>query len=365
MDLLHDEYAAKLPCFLIYQQATREIDNFVELTRLTYMVTNEQLTLKPKASLVDGPEITRYHGQFISHSDADDAVKKADLFGWVDFSQYSGLSGLPVEDVERQAREGRLGRIRKHPKTKQELVIWPPSAQLRTDELLPAPGDEPQFVLTVTLSGTVPVNLKALGEGEEGAHNRLNLLLKLVHQLGDPERVMDQAHSALDTGGFLQHWIAFEVFLKSTVVHMLRKHPEKLKRRRGGSRVEVGEILTWTDNFSSSMKQFQDNLIEHELAAIQAEQGSVHGAIRYLKDNFSFSADPYEAPYTHNREERRTSYAQLRHLRDLRNTIIHEGDQTAGADSIELVEYDEAVLVLKTVALHIADLIISDEYKLR
>ncbi|HEX5115953.1 MAG TPA: hypothetical protein VFW65_12215 [Pseudonocardiaceae bacterium] len=365
MDLLHDEYATKLPCFLVYQQATREIDHFVELTRLTYLVTNEQLTLNPKASLVDGPDIPHDPGQFISHSDADDTVAKADLFGWVSFSQYSSLGGLPVEDVEGQAREGRLGRVRQHPKTKQDLVIWPPSAQLQPDERLPTPGDEPRMVVTVTLSGTAPLDTKALGDGEEGARNRLNLLLKLVHQLGDPDSVIGQAHSALDTGGFLQHWIAFEVFLKSTVIHMLRKHPEKLKRRRGGSKIDVEEILTWTDNFSSSMKQFQDNLIEHELAAMQAEQGSVHGAIRYLKDNFSFAADPYEAPYTHDHEERRTSYKKLRNLKDLRNTLVHEGDQTETDDSVEPVDYDEAVLVLKTIAYHIADMIISDEYNLR
>lgn len=365
MDLRRDEYAAGLPCFLVYQQATRQIEHFVELTRLAYLVTDEQLVLNPKGSLVDGPDIPLDPDGFSSHADADDTVEQAGLFGWVGFTEYSELSGLPVEDVERQAGEGRLGRVRPCPKTKRSLVIWPLSEQLRSDEDLPAPGDEPRIVITVHRRGTALVDVAALGDGEEGARNRMNLLLRLVHQLGDPDEVMEQAHNELEVGGFLQHWTAFEVFLKSTVIHMLRKHPEKLKRRRGGAKIDLEEILAWTDNFSSSMKKFQDSLIEHELATIQAEQGSIHGAIRYLKDNFSFVVDPYEAPCTHDNEERRTSYGKLKRLKDLRNTLVHEGDQVAAEDGVAYFDYREAVIVLKTIAQHIADMIVSGEYQLR
>lgn len=60
-----------------------------------------------------------------------------------------------------------------------------------------------------------------------------------------------------------------------------------------------------------------------------------------------------------------TSYGKLRHIKDLRNTLVHEGDQTEADDNVEPVDYDEAVLVLKTIAYHIAGMIISDKYNLR
>jgi hypothetical protein len=187
----------------------------------------------------------------------------------------------------------------------------------------------------------------------------------LVHQLGDPEVVMQQADVALQTSGFLQHWIAFEVFLKATSHQMLRRHPERIRRRHGGAKFELDEILTWSNNFSSSMKQFQDSLIEHELVAVQADQGSVPGAIKYLKDNFSSESDPYEAPYTYDSEERRTSYMQLVQLKELRNALTHEGEQADDDDGVDNIEYEEAVLTMKSIAGHIANMIVSGEYSLR
>ena len=72
------------------------------------------------------------------------------------------------------------------------------------------------------------------------------------------------------------------------------------------------------------MGQLLEGLVGRELARTESSGESVHGLINYLKSQFRFQMDPYDAWYIYEGHEYKTSYQELMQLKQARNALIHD-----------------------------------------
>jgi hypothetical protein len=119
--------------------------------------------------------------------------------------------------------------------------------------------------------------------------------LQLAHTLGAPAQVAERAKEVLNRATLLLYWTALEVFLRSTVHEMIRRHPALLTSgKRGRETLTYREIATLSSDFTS-MEQLLEPLVARELDRTESSGESVHGLINYLKSRFRFKTDPYDA----------------------------------------------------------------------
>jgi hypothetical protein len=357
--------------YRIYMENQKYINNFSELTNLAYGLTLQLLFKYPRDKL---PKIRlpRPERNELSYSMAEGEAFSLELeCRWLTFSQYADKCNLDLEDVEREAADGRLGPVLKPPNREVDVIIWPPRMQTKPLSELPKPG---VAQVRVTFQARVPFELDL----EDDFDQVQNIFLTLAHSRGEPEAVVKRAAEILYRSCFILQWTIFEVFVRHTVQELIRRHPSKLAAGRRGKKCSVSydEVLEMTENLSS-VETLRDTLIQREVERLQSGGESVHGLINFLKSEFHFENDPYEAWYVLDGERYTTHYQDIIELKEVRNVLVHDGGippdsffetypTLSRRDSVAVIDeryYERAVLILSSVAYSIAKTIDKGAYK--
>ncbi|MEA2033146.1 MAG: hypothetical protein U9N41_06140 [Euryarchaeota archaeon] len=313
----------KFDPYRIYTQNQKNIEEFAALTGLSYDLTRQLLFKHPKDQL---PKISlpKPREEELSFSMADQEPTSVKLkCGWLSFSEYAEECNLALEQVEREASEGKFGLVLKHPKTGKDVVVWPPEMQSKPLSALPEPG---KYIMQTTIKGKAEAPLPLDPVDMDGFEQIQKSYLVLAHSLGKPSEVATHAEEMLNQSCFLLQWTIFEVFLRSTIQELIKRHPSKIASDSRGkkSTLNYEEILEMSSKFSS-VEDLRDSLIQREIERVQAGGESVHGLINFLKTEFRFKRDPYKAWYVLNGQRYITHYNDLIELKEVRNALIHDG----------------------------------------
>lgn len=313
----------KFDPYRIYTQNQKNIEEFAALTGLSYDLTRQLLFKHPKDQL---PKISlpKPREEELSFSMANQESTSVGLkCGWLSFSEYAEKCNLALEQVEREAGEGKFGLVLKHPKTGKDVVVWPPEMQSKPLSALPEPG---KYTMQITTKGKAEAPLPLDPADMDGFEQIQKSYLVLAHSLGKPGEVATHAEEMLNQSCFLLQWTIFEVFLRSTIQELIKRHPSKIASDSRGkkSALNYEEILEMSSKFSS-VEDLRDSLIQREIERMQAGGESVHGLINFLKSEFRFKRDPYEAWYVLNGQRYTTHYNDLIELKEVRNALIHDG----------------------------------------
>jgi hypothetical protein len=318
--------------YVAFKAGDEELARFMELTHLSYSLAQQLLFATPKASLprISLPTPPFAELSFGEHSTTPSSVEL--ISEWISLEEYAQRANAEMRDLTARAAQGELGPVEDEfaevPK-----YIWPPDYASRPREDLPEPGKK---------SFDVKVDVRAIGDlphydlkDPEAFDHAQQTYLRLAHALGDPDEIRSRAEAMLARAAFLVLWTNFEVFLRETVVEMLRRHPGLLVRgKRGRQTLEYAELFEMTEGFSSP-SEIQQVLIQREVERLRGGSESVHGLINFLKGQLHFKKDPYTAWYQWKGERRHASFDALLELKNLRNALVHEG-QPPTDSSLEL-----------------------------
>jgi len=357
-----EEVATRFKPYDDYIRAVKEIDEFVQFTGYSYILTQQLLARHQRAGTTL-PLRSAAKAETISYSSGDSATVVKFIRGWLPIESYAKREGLSAEEVEKQLGAGKLGPIRRNPATNTPMIIWPPECQELDPEELPEPGKH-MFEVTRTIAVTAARSLES--EFNAGKFDDIeNELLAHVHSLGGVDEVSDRVQAKLYRSAFLLQWTAFEVLIRQSAKALLLKHPRAIfSGKHSGKKMTRAEVF----DIASKSGEFRDiavSLIEDEISAIRG----VNDIINFLKETFRFKKDPYHSWYVYKDQRRETSYVRLAELRELRNALVHDLDAGQRASTIDNVDIDEsryqdARLMLRAIAFSIAKSVASDEYRL-
>lgn len=315
--------------YITFLENTERIEEFTDLSALSYGLA-QQLLFKHKKSSLKGVEIPDPGRDEISFSMGECRIRSIEVkFGWLTLPDYAEQCCLPLVDVERAAKAGKLGPVLKHPKDGNDIVIWPPEKQSDASDKLPEPGmKKVHIVLTADLH-TLPTLDPADAKRHEAIQRQY---LSLAHSLGTPREVGVRAKEMLNRSGFLLHWTAFEIFMRTTVQHLMFKHPHKIAAGTRGKKYSLNydELVTMSAKLKS-IDVLRNRLIEREIERLQSGAESVHGLIKFLKQEFHFQNDPYEAWYVLGGQFKVASYGSLMQVKGARNALLHTGGRVGRA----------------------------------
>jgi hypothetical protein len=292
---------------------------------------------------------------------------------WVSFEVYAEREKLSTEQVETTAGEGKLGPIRES-NTGSRLLLWPPKYHTADESEWPQVGMK-TFHVTTTLTAKAihtardPADMESFDSVQQE-------YLRLAHALGEPARVAERATELLNRSAFLLEWIAFEVFLRSTVHELVRRHPGSLASGKlGRENLTVEELMRLSAGLSD-IGTLRDNLVNRVIERREYGGESIHGLLNLLKSQFKFKSDPYEAWYVLRGERRNTSYNALVELKDTRNILVHDAGRVPpeflkahpavpirnGAIVVDREFYLRATLTLRSIAFSVAHTISAGDY---
>lgn len=323
-DIVEENFslAPKFFPYLIYRRNQDSIENFNRLTILAYGLSQQLLFKYPKDQL-GKLSLPEFKSKDLSYSMADREFAVKETAGWNSFSEYSRVSNLSLEQVEKLASQGKLGPVLRHPKTGKEVVFWPPEMQSKNLSELPKPGFwNVTIEEKITASALAKQDSEDLGNFEE---IQKNYLLQ-AHSLGEPSQISDRAEEMLYKSCFLLEWTIFEVFIRSTVLELMKRHPSKIGTGNKSSKLVMSyeEIIEMTSKHPSADGIRQD-LIQREIERMETGGESVQGLINFLKKEFRFKNDPYKAWYVMKGQRHTTHYNDLIEVKEVRNVLIHNG----------------------------------------
>jgi hypothetical protein len=351
-----------------------QINEFALLTGLSYGLAQQLLFKFPRSELPQ--EIQKsFLTEERSFGMADIQATHAELVcGWLPIEEYATRVGADTAELVERARQGELGPTERHPDTGEMLVMWPPEYQSCPREELPAVG-----MNKYNVTGTDRPIRKISADLEDTSSFEATqaAFLQLAHALGAPAQVAERAKEVLNRATLLLHWTAFEVFLRSTVHEMIRRHPALLASgKRGREILTYREIATLSGDFTS-MEQLLERLVARELDRTESSGESVHGLINYLKSQFRFQTDPYDAWYIYKGHEYKTSFQELMQLKQTRNALMHDAGRVSDRfkreypdvptrDGVIVVSDSfllRGILLLTSLAFNIANAIEEKEYR--
>ncbi len=344
--------------YLRYKKATREIDSFVEMTVISYGLT-QHLLLHEESG--DRPRRPQTEAGPASWTEADIDVESAEwLHGWISLNDCAARMSVDPEIVRMRALRGDLGPVEAHPETGESMVLWPPEVRDLPDAELPRAG---QSIWRVTMRRNAYfLEELDIGEPDPATRGKIqNRFLQLARSLGDTAEVATRAASQLYRSGFLLHWTAFEVFLRQAVRSLLLRHPLILTQSKKSKDFSKGEVISLLLG-SRTLEGVIEHIVDQEVAGLSG----AHSLINYLKSNFHFEKDPYASWYFFREERLQTSYRQLMEARKLRNIFVHEEEQARQVEnsvsemSAEL--YWEYRLVFRSICHSITTSIVRDKY---
>lgn len=345
------------PPYASYVAQTRNIDEFVSLTTISYKLAQQLLFSTPRDQL---PEIKLKEPapDRRSYAMGDRRITNARLSSaWLRYDAYAEREGIDIDVVKTRAEAGELGPIRPNPKDGAPMALWPPEDQRPEGFQAPEVGS---VTLLVEEEQTYDASLTEdfdLSNPEELAEAR-RLYLALAHSLGNTGEVAARAEEILFRTMFLLQWTNFETFLRKTVEYLQAEHPQIMIRSAGRKASLSYEQVFDMSSQLSSIDDLRQELVELEIQKLRAGGQSAHGLINFLKSAFKFRDDPYEAWYVRNGERHETSYELLLGIKDRRNILTHEFDSTLDqvrqVYSVSEDDYREAELALRSVAYSIA-----------
>lgn len=174
--------------------------------------------------------------------------------------------------------------------------------QSKTEAELPSPGKvkfRPTFSITAKTS--IGIDTDDLQDFDKTQQK----LVSLAHNVGEVEELGTKAETMLFQSSFLLQWTAFEVFLRETIHDLYRKHPEKLAKGQKGTTTSLSyaDILRMSGEFSS-IDNLRESIVSLEIEKHKRDGASISGLINFLKTEFKFDDDPYQAWYVANGEQK-------------------------------------------------------------
>jgi hypothetical protein len=344
-----------------YEDSERRVHDFTQLTKVAYGLSQLLLFANPQSALPPLPLSTLpIQPAKASYCNADMEL----VCEWVLLEEYARREGLDMNLVNQRVASGKLGPV-KVDDDGSNFVIWPPKTALRPESDLPELGKK-KFAFEVSM----PFGLDV----EDSAHSENNqrVFLHLAHSIGEPKQASARSEQMLFRSGYLLQWTVFEVFLRETVIDFMRRHPQKLGSGKRAKQTITYEALIEKSSHLQSLDNLANYLVDIELESMRAGGRSVHGIINFLKDEFRFSNDPYQAWYRFNGEMRTASYQALMSVKRKRNALVHESnldlDESQSRDENQVHEitegdYDEARLILRSIAFSIAESAATGEYR--
>ncbi|WP_288132445.1 hypothetical protein [Microbulbifer sp.] len=369
------EKALEFEPYKNYLELYDYIDNFLSISSLSYGITKQLLNKHGKADLkgIDLPEPNK---KALSFSMADINVKDVEFIcGWISCSEYAKKLEISEAEVIEKANIGKLGHKSEHPKSGECILIWPEEYQSKELDELPAPGKS-KFKPKVSITAKAGLSIDT--DELTGFEDKQMQLVRLAHAVGDKDKVTNKAETMLFQSSFLLNWTAFEVFIRESIHSLYRAHPKKLTKGQKGS----AQSLSYKDIFQMSaefddIEKLKFSLIEMEIDKHQKDGESITGLINFLKSEFKFENDPYNAWYVLKGDKKKSSFNRITEIKDVRNALMHN----AGKDVDTLIEeyphlqrednnliinddyYHETALIMKSVAFSIAKDVVSEKYR--
>jgi hypothetical protein len=354
-----------------YRDLVTQLDEFSSLTEYAYGLA-QQLLFKggPEKVDVEGP--TRSEEE-LSYGMGDQNVKSVEMVcEWVPLEVYAEREELSADDVTIRASQGRLGPVRQNAEGK-SVVLWPPKYHQMGESEWPELGKK-KFVVTVSITAKASADLNPadLAKFEEIQQE----FLRLAHALGEPGKVGERAKELLNRSVFVLEWIAFEVFLRSTIQELVRRHPHMLAAgKRGKENITMNDLIQLSAGLTD-MATLRDNLAIKAIESQEYAGESVHGLLNFLKSQFKFRTDPYSAWYVLRGNRKTTSYNELLELKATRNALVHDGGRVSAAfqaaypavpirDGLVVINnefYLRASLALRSIAYLVSKTIDANEY---
>lgn len=353
----------------------KAIDEFEELVDISLGLTQQLLFRFPKEHVKSfKPPLPER--EELSFCMADQEVHSVELScEWITLPEYAERTGTELPSVEEQAFVGNLGPVQNHPKTSEQIVIWPPEKRSLPPERLPKPGKK-TFSVKLSVKARAPLSVDV--DDMTQFERTQKTFLRLAHSIGKPEEVADKAQGILYRSCFLLTWTVFEVFLRSSVHALFRMHPPILAigNRAKKASVSYADVVDLSQEFTS-LDSLQQALVEREIEHSEAEGQSVHGLINLLKTSFRFETDPYKAWYVVRGERHETDYNTLLEVKEVRNALVHDGGQVDNdfmqrfpnvpcRDQTVIIDetyHLKAHLVLRSIAYRIADAVVCGKYR--
>jgi hypothetical protein len=109
-----------------YRDRTASLDEFVDLTSISYRLAQQLLFSTPRDQLsevhlrdIDLNKLTFSPGEMVLGKPKLSAA-------WLNYADYAEQEGIKPEEVEILAGRGDLGPVNQHPTKKVPVILWPP-----------------------------------------------------------------------------------------------------------------------------------------------------------------------------------------------------------------------------------------------
>ncbi|MBB5353963.1 hypothetical protein HNR46_004234 [Haloferula luteola] len=353
----------------------QSIDEFEGLTEIAFGLTEQLLFRFPKDDVKSFSSPVPKNDE-LSFCVADQEVESVDLScEWISLAECAKRTGSDLKEIEELASTGALAPVQIHPKTSEQIVIWPEAKRSLPAEKLPEPGKK-SFSVKLSVKASAPLSMDV--EDQSQFEETQKTFLKLAHSIGKPGEVAAKASEIANRSCFLLRWTAFEVFLRSSVHALFRKHPRILAagNRAKKATLSFADVVSMSGDFAS-VDDLQHALVEREIEHGESEGQSVHGLINLLKSAFDFKVDPYSSWYVIRGEKHQTDYNTLLEVKEIRNCLVHDGgrvtsDFVDAFPNVPLCEGEIVIddtyhlktsLVLRAIAFRIAETIVRGNYK--
>lgn len=362
----------------IYRSNIKKISNFKQFSSLSFGIAQQLLYYYPKETLPKY-KISKKQIEEASYTPADTTVENVEeQCKWVTLYEYADLSGKSLDEINQEVNSGKLGPIQNDPNSGEQLVIYPEQFQSYTLDQLPEVGKK---IYQVKLKKQFLVSEEIDPIDNSYFQKNQNKFLKLAHSIGEPKEVSKKADEMLYRSCLILHWSAFEVFLRSTIHELFRRHPTVIASgTRGKNTVSYKDLLDLSEKFSNS-ETLLYSLVERAIKNKEADETSIHGLIKLLKSDFKLEEDPYKSEYTLNGEKKETDYSDLNMINKIRNALMHDDGKFDSDDSNLLQEYpnipstnnqivmtqqfyEKCALIIDTISYKIASLIEKGKYQI-
>jgi hypothetical protein len=363
--------------FIQFTADVKKSSDFVQLSKLYYGLST-QLALNTPPEQLENVILPPPRREKFSYPMGNIEAQSVEEIGvWLTFAEYAGKTGSSLEEVAAEASNGVLGKVEKLPKSGENVILWPPSLREGDPAVWPKPGLR-RFSVEVAILAEAEIGIDA-ADLQNFEHNQKSLL-KLASEIGEPIKAAEQAEIMLLTSVFVNLWVSFETFLKSTIFELLKKHPRKLASTSYGRRASVTyeDVITYTREFLS-VDALQEELIRREIERSESGNMSASGMINYLKNEFEFESSPYDAWYHFRGRRFNVQYQDLIEIKEVRNCLMHDGGRLItdlsdryphvpvkdGFVAINTDYYTRTRLILSSVAFKVSRTIETGKYRVR
>lgn len=360
----------------VYLINLQRLQDFETLSIISFGLSLQLLFKYPKEELKEFPSFG-FEKSGSSYSRADIMVDDIEeICGWISIKEYADKIKIDFERVKEMAKKGDLGPIISNPNSGELKAIWPPEYKDKPIKELPE-VDKKSF--NVKLSRTESRSYELDIGNLENFEDIQRSFLGLAHSVGEPDEASTKACEMLFQSCLILQWTAFESYIRSTVDELFTYHPEALAKGERGAKAGISyeDLFNLSKGFSN-IGSLKNSLVQRLIEQHGSEGNSVHGLINYIKSLFNFEEDPYKSWFVLDNERFETSYGDLMEIKDTRNALLHDGGlpnkeffkkypNVPRKDDYIIIDADylkKCKLVLRTIAGHIANLIIEKKYQI-